>query len=113
MSYDSLLDRTATRVRLVRGNTDRMGSATPSADADEEPVTFPCRLAASAQREAEENRDTTIDEVRIYLPAGADVVVTDKLEIDGATYEVIGNPVHQHGAALEHHVRLTARKITG
>ena len=37
-------------------------------------------------------RDAVISDVAVYLPPDADVLATDRLEIRGGTYEVVGAP---------------------
>lgn len=38
------------------------------------------------------DRDTITSDLAVFMPSGADVVATDRLEIRGREYEVVGEP---------------------
>ena len=54
--------------------------------------------------------DIGTDEVRFYFPAGTTVTQRDRLTVDGATFEVIGDPDRRTTASHLDYVRARARR---
>lgn len=55
-----------------------------------------CGVAQGSRGSAAEvltaERDAVISDVTVYMPTGTDVLATDRLEIRGLTFEVVGSP---------------------
>ena len=64
--------------------------------------------------ETTDNRDQVDTSIRVFLPAGTDVLATDRLAWNGQTYEVDAAPQRWPSPfGGEHHIELTARKVSG
>lgn len=50
---------------------------------------------------------------RAFLPAGADVLVTDRLRFDGLDYQVDGQPERWRIGGIEDHVEVLCYRIAG
>lgn len=50
---------------------------------------------------------------RVFLPAGADVLATDRLRFDGVDYEIDGEPRRWRMNGREHHVELVVTRVVG
>lgn len=105
MSLLGLLPVEATVVRYTEGAASRYGDPTRVwADTD----TYPARLT---QVSTEERQDRAIAEWNLYLPADADITAADRVTVDGATYEVIGEPYRPRGRRDVHHVKAHVRRV--
>lgn len=91
---EASFDTTATRQRAGT-TTDRYG-ATVADWSNPAEATYPCRLvpAGTVERLAD-GRDVQIDQPTVRLPHDADVTATDRLVVDGVTYEADGPPVRR------------------
>lgn len=63
------------------------------------PVRIPCAGCAVAQGARDSvteiltgDRNVIISDLVVFMPPGADVVATDRLEVRGRVYEVVGEP---------------------
>ncbi len=50
---------------------------------------------------------------RAFLPAGADVLVTDRLRFDGLDYQVDGQPERWRINGIEHHLEVLVFRVSG
>lgn len=50
---------------------------------------------------------------RLYLPAGADIRVRDRVKIEGETYTVEGEPTKARGLRGASHVKVRLRRLQG
>lgn len=50
---------------------------------------------------------------RVFLPAGADVLATDRLRFNGVVYEIDGEPRRWRLNGSEHHVELVVTRVVG
>jgi len=93
---------TATVVADEYGNPTPSSFAGATAIGDYQPVT------------TDETRDglgsADSDEVRFYFPAGTTVTSSDRLTVDGRTYETIGPPDERSGGSVLDYVRIRARR---
>lgn len=73
----------------------------------------PADVQPDTTTEQAADRQTTVTRWRIWLPAGTDVLVTDRLEWAGLTLEVDGEPDRWRRRSVAHHVELLARRVEG
>lgn len=73
----------------------------------------PADVQPATTSEQTADRQTTLTRWRVFLPAGTDVLVTDRLEWRGATLEVDGEPEHWRRRGTAHHIELLARRVEG
>lgn len=64
--------------------------------------------------ETETNRDALESDGNAFLPAGTDVLGTDRLVINGITYQVYGipSPVYRPGLGV-HHIECRIKRFSG
>lgn len=97
---------------------DRYGSRSRTGRDWSDPVrtTSRAHVQPGARAESGGDRDTVTTGIRIWLPAGTDVTATDRIEWDGRTWEVDGEPQRwrppRPGSATAH-VQVTAQQIRG
>lgn len=92
-----------------RGERDWSHAERTAARANVQPGT------ATEAEAAGDGRDAVTTSIRVWLPRGTDVLATDRIEWDGRTWEVLGEPQRfdpPRGTRLAH-VRLTAQQVTG
>lgn len=111
MSILGRLTRTVTVLRAA-ADVDRYGNTV----ADWTAATSTTVAGWYAQASAAEllaGRDGQIDHAIVYLPAGTDVTGSDRIRIDGTTFDIVGPPNRAHGRNGEHHVELNVKVVTG
>lgn len=110
MSFTSLLDRTASITRAAQlGTRDRGGNLTWE---DADPIEVPCRIEQTASEEITVGRTTEISTHTGFFPAGTAFDASDRIEVDGITYRLVGAPSSVHGYASEHHVEAKLQVVT-
>lgn len=74
----------------------------------------PFPLAEKLNYEENRDREFARSALRMYLPAGTDVVSTDRLEWNGEEYQVLGHPGRwSRFNGDEHHVAIIAQIRSG
>lgn len=58
-------------------------------------------------------QDRTLTRWRVFLPPTADLVYTDRVEHDGATYEVDGDVERHKLRGILHHLEAVLQKVSG
>lgn len=109
MSIDALLTQTATIIRYPTGAADEYGNATREipVEADQ-----PCRLDPEATHEDTDGRETAISSWILFLRAAADVTHIDEVRIDGALYQIDGEPAPIHTPRGLHHWEVPLRRVS-
>ncbi|MFE7029451.1 hypothetical protein ACFU9Y_04010 [Streptomyces sp. NPDC057621] len=67
----------------------------------------------AASSENTENRDQVATAYTVWLPPGTSVAYRDRLEWNGLTLEVSGDPLEFGALTPLNHIRLTATRIRG
>lgn len=87
----SIMIQTVTRLR-AGVETDRYGNQVPSWDAASTLDISGCSLQPSDSSEIVADQQTTVSLWRLYAPAGADILATDRIRYAGVTYDVSQAP---------------------
>lgn len=112
MSYASLLVHTATIKRAATVTNDYGDSRPDWAAATS--TTSPARFVQRSATEELGERDAEVSEWVAYLPAGVDLVATDRLEWGSYVFEVSGLPLAAvRRSADVHHIEAQLRLIEG
>lgn len=110
MSLAGLLCHEVTLLRPTT-STDRYGDTVKATTGRR--VTSPARVVQQSRVEDHDGREARATGWLIYLPAGTDIVATDRVIWDGATFEVIGAPNRAPDRRTEHHVECDLRLVEG
>lgn len=70
-------------------------------------------LNSVTSTEVLDGRDTLISNWKLYVPAGTDITGRDRVEVDGATYLVVGKPSTASTPRGTHHVEANLIWIEG
>jgi head-tail adaptor len=108
MSFDSLLNETATIQRLDDAK-DRYGNITKTYETHASNVRV--RVDESSPSELDQDTNSAQLRARIYTRY-YDIKHTDRISVGGDTWEVVGPPVERQTAALSHHYEIEAKKVT-
>lgn len=108
MTLAHLLSRTATIRRYGAGAADAHGNAVRTLT---EEISVGCALEQIAPSEFLVGRETYIATHRIALPPATPLDGSDEIEVDGTTYEVLGDPSRGFTPAGEHHVEALLREV--
>lgn len=111
MSFAALLGQEVTIVRAA-ASVDRYNDVSADWSSATRTVVHG-RLQQTDTVEVAVGRDTVIADWVLFLPAGTDVLPSDRVEVDGATFEVVGLPNVAHTPRGPHHVEARLRSITG
>lgn len=111
MSLAGLLCHEVTIVRPST-TTDRYGDAVKSATAGRRWTTA-ARVAQQSRIEDHDGREARVTDWLVYLPAGTDIVATDRLLWGVFVFEVIGVPNRAPDRRTEHHVECDLRLVEG
>jgi head-tail adaptor len=107
----ALLNTTVTRLRAPLAS-DAYGNKVPDwAAADR--LDLPARVQQASQQEDTRDRDQQTAQFLVFLPAGADVTGSDRLEWAGRTLELAGPPSPVDAYRAAHHVEARAREVLG
>jgi head-tail adaptor len=106
-----LLNTTVTRLRPAM-IIDAYGNTVPDWTAADT-VAIPARVQQSAQQEDTADRDQQSATFVVFLPAGADVTGSDRLDWSGRTLELLGPPAQVDAYSRPHHVEARAREVIG
>lgn len=108
MSLASLLTQTATIIRPSFDAVDAYGNPQPGTTTSTD---YPARLEGLSSDELVRDRDTIVADWRMFLPPDADVSPFDRIESDGKTFEVWGDPIEQRAPRGIHHLELRLRRV--
>jgi hypothetical protein len=110
VTIESLMTRTATITR--RAQTGAVGRTNTPTWVDADPVEVSCYFEQSGATEVVVGRQTQIVDATLVLPAGTELDASDRVSIDGDTYEVIGTPSRPHRPGTgEHHVEAYLQRV--
>lgn len=108
--FTDLLDRTAMITRAAQlGTKDRGGNPTWE---DSAPVEVRCRIEQSDAEEITVGRTTEISTHVGFFPVGTALDASDRIAVDGVTYQLVGPPASVHAYAGEHHIEATLRVVS-
>lgn len=108
---NGLLNTTVVRLRPAAG-TDEYGNEVPDWGAASR-LDLRARVQQSSQQEDTADRDQQTAQFLVFLPAGADVAGSDRLEWGGRLLELVGPPAAMDGYGAAHHVEARAREAVG
>lgn len=110
MSITALLDQNVTILGRAPGTDDAHGNPTSVWAAQ---IVVRGRLEQVSTLEQRGGRDTVVTALRLYLAAGAPLSAQSRVQVAGATYEVVGDPSRPRGRRGEDHVEATVQGVTG
>jgi hypothetical protein len=109
VSLQSLLAESATIYHPQFDAVDAYGNPQPGIETSE---VYPVRLEQLSTDELVRDRDTVVADWRMFLPAGAEIGPFDRVESDGRTFEVWGDPIEQRTPRGVHHQEIKLRRVT-
>ena len=109
MSLSGLLAVTVTVYRPSFDAIDAYGNPQPGTETS---TTYPARIEAMSSDELVRDRDTVVADWRLFLPAGAAIGPFDRIESDGKSFEVWGDPIEQRSPRGIHHLEVLCRRVT-
>lgn len=111
MAYGNLLNTTVTRMRapLV---PDAYGNLVPDWEHAAR-LELRARVQQASGQEDTLDRDQQVAVFVVFLPPGADVTGSDRLEWAGRTLELAGPPASVDAYSAVHHVEARAREVVG
>ncbi len=110
MSYDGLLIHTVTVYPWSGGTEDRYGNPI---DAWGTGVEYPARVQQDTSAETLINRDTRQSVYTVFLPPTAVVTALSKIEYNGRTLQVVGDPDEVADSMSTHHKEIVAEAFSG
>lgn len=72
-----------------------------------------CSVQPGATVEDRQNRDSVLIAFTVYVPAGSDVLATDRIRIGSAVFEIDGEPERWETGLSVDHVKLFLRRWEG
>jgi hypothetical protein len=108
LSYESLLTNTCSILRFTEGAADGYGNPAKTWAYTYEDE--PCRWSTPANREVKIGAEVVLADLQLFLGADIDVTEQDRVELNGATYEVLSSADRQDGMAA-HHVECLLRSV--
>lgn len=109
MSLFGLLTQTITVSRPTYDAVDEYGDPQPGTATT---ASYPARLEQLSSEELIRDRDTVVADWRAYLPAEATIGPFDRVEENGKTFEVWGDPIEHRSPRGAHHVEVRLRRVT-
>jgi hypothetical protein len=109
MTFTALLIDRADIRRRAESEPDAYGNVVQEWDTIEEGV--PCRLDETVGAENIDDRETTIRTGIVFFKADADVQALDELDIDNATWRVIGPPARRKNSHSLNHVEARVEAV--
>lgn len=109
----TIMVQTVTRLR-AGVTTDRYGNEVPSWDAATSAAIPGCSLQPSDSTEIVAGQQTTVSLWRLYAPAGADILATDRISYGGVTYDVSQAPrvwPDPFADGVTDHIEVTLKQI--
>lgn len=110
MSFRRLLSQEATVVTRPISGRDPYNNPAPGPEAR---ATYPARLEQTGTSERTVDRNTVVSTFRLFLPPEAVVDALDRVEVDGESYEVVGEPNRLTTPRGLHHLELELRLVRG
>jgi hypothetical protein len=107
----NLLNTTVTRLRAPMV-ADAYGNLVPDWG-NAARLELPARVQQASQQEDTLDRDQQTAIFVVFLPPGADVTGSDRLEWAGRTLELVGPPASVDAYSAVHHVEARAREVVG
>lgn len=106
-----LLSDVVTRLRAPMG-ADGYGNQVPDWP-NATRLDIAARVQQSSASEDTYDRDAQTAQFVVFLPAGADVTGSDRLDWHGRILELVGPPAALTAYSTAHHVEARAREVTG
>jgi hypothetical protein len=111
MSFNGLLTQTAIITsRVQTGSPDDRNLPTWNVAVTQG---IRCYIEQHQVSEDTVDRETQLQTIKGYFPAGIELDGSDEVEVDGVTYEVLGpsDPVWNPRTSTFHHVEATLREV--
>jgi len=109
VSLQSLLTQIATIYHPQFNALDSYGNPQPGTETSD---IWPARFEQLSSDEFVRDRDTVVADWRVFLPAEAAVTPFSRVEVDGKTFEVWGDPIEQRAPRGIHHLEVRLRRVT-
>jgi hypothetical protein len=109
MSLTGLLVEEVTIYEPAFDALDAYGNPQPGTETSTD---YPARLEQLSSEEIVRDRDTVVADWRMFLPPGASVSQFARVEADGKSFEVWGDPIEQRTPRGIHHLELRLRRVT-
>ncbi len=109
VSFRSLLINTAVVTRLTPDGFDDYGNTV--VEWDEVHEALPCRLDDQGGSETTLNQDSIDRRATLFVEASAELTALDRVEVDGETWEVTGQPVARRNTVGVHHLEVPLRRV--
>jgi hypothetical protein len=109
MSLSGFLTETATIYYPSFDAMDAYGNPQPGTETTAD---YPARLESLSSEELVRDRDTVVANWRVFLPADAVISPFDRIESDGKSFEVWGDPIERRTPRGIHHLEVLCRRVT-
>lgn len=109
MSFRSLLIDVATVTRLTPDGLDDYGNTV--VEWEEIYEDLPCRLDDQGGTETTLNQNSVERRATLFVEASAGLTALDRVTIDGATWEVLGQPTARRNSVGLHHLEVPLRLV--
>lgn len=109
MSLSALLAETATVHIPTYDAVDAYGDPQPGTETS---TAYPARLEALSSEELIRDRDTVVADWRMFLPPDAVITPFARVESDGKSFEVWGDPIERRSPRGVHHLEVALRRVT-
>jgi hypothetical protein len=109
MSLTGMLTETVTVYSPSFDAMDAYGNPQPGTETSAD---YPARLEALTSDELLRDRDTIVADWRVFLPPAAVVSPFARIEADGKSFEVHGDPIEQRAPRGIHHIELRLKRVT-
>lgn len=111
MSLESFLVRTVT-IQTAATTVDRYNNTVADWTT---PASSPTKawVTQTGTLEDQDHRDAAVTTATVTLPAHTAVTAQDRIVIDGAVFEVVGEPNRRWTPRGEHHVEVDVRECAG
>jgi hypothetical protein len=110
VSFRSLLISSALIERETEDGFDDYGN--PVVVWDEVTDDVPCRLVETGGEELDDDRTSVTRTGTLFVQAGTDLSVLDRVTVNGATWEVFGPPISPQNSVGVHHIEAPVRLVT-
>lgn len=111
MGYEQLLIQDVTIIR-PGDRTDAYNNSLPDWN-DTTTSSTKGWLHRTASDEVFGNRDAQVSDWVLFLPVATDIRATDRVTVEGSTFEVHGPPNVLHTKRGAHHIEAALRAVTG
>jgi len=105
------LPQTVTILRYTEGAVDAFGNAAASWVADA--TTYPGRLRRTSEAEVPAAGERGVASWTLYMEGSVPLSSRDRVQVEGSTYELDGDPYYVYGSRDVHHLEARLRGFGG